>query len=99
MRPAGPAVSRAVTVSPLRLLLHVFSLGLCLRMSAPSRISMPVHPHFGDLAVPRLAKHRAARIDPFAAAAPAVGAAELGRKPRPSRVDLSRLERHLRLVG
>src|SRR6266581_675373 len=62
------------------------------------RVSMPVHPHFRDLAVLRLAKDRAARVHPVAGAAPAVGAAELGREPGAGRIDLPRLERDLRLV-
>src|SRR6266571_3875817 len=62
------------------------------------RVSMPVHPHFRDLAVLRLAKDRAARVHPVPGAAPAVGAAELGREPGARRIDLPRLELDLRLV-
>src|SRR5207245_11655311 len=62
------------------------------------RISVPVHSQLGDLAVLGLAEHGAARVDPLAGAAAAVGATKLGGEPRARRIDLPGLERHLRLV-
>src|SRR5436189_2379042 len=62
------------------------------------RVAMPVHPHFRDFAVFRLAEHRAAGVHPVARAAAAIGAAELGGEPGPCLVQLSRPERDLRLV-
>src|SRR3989440_12540973 len=59
---------------------------------------MPVHPHFRDLAVLRLAEDGPPSIDPFARATAPVGAAELGGEPRPGDVDLAGLERDLGLV-
>src|SRR2546425_13325495 len=63
------------------------------------RVSMPIHPHFGDLAILRLTEDSASCVHPLPGTAPAVGAAELGGEPRSRRVDLSGLERHLGLVG
>src|SRR3990172_1470003 len=86
-RAPGPTVLCDVLV--LRLQLDAFP---------PLRVSMPVHPHFRDLAVLGLAEHRAARVHPFPRAAPPVRAAELRREPRSRHIDLARLERHLGLV-
>src|SRR2546428_13172129 len=61
------------------------------------RVSMPVHPHFGDLAVLRLTEDSAPCVHPLSGAAPAVGAAELGGEPGARRVNLSGLERHFGL--
>src|SRR5437870_1069545 len=61
-------------------------------------VSMPIHPHLGDLAVLGLAEDRSAGIHPFAGAAPAVGAAKLRREPRTRGVDLARFEGHLGLI-
>src|SRR3989442_1525444 len=62
-------------------------------------MAMPVHPHFADLAVFGLAENGAAGVHPLSRAAPAVGAAELGREPGTGNVHLAGLERRLRLVG
>src|SRR5438876_1026600 len=62
------------------------------------RVAMPVHPHFRDFAVFRLAEHRPAGVHPVAGAAAAISAAELGGEPGPRLVQLSRPERDLRLV-
>src|SRR2546428_1379860 len=62
------------------------------------RFPMPIHPHFADLSVSRFAEHGATGVDPVAAAAPAIGAPELGGEPGARRVDLACPERHLRLV-
>src|SRR5438552_10994174 len=62
------------------------------------RVAMPVHPHFRDFAVFRLAEHRSAGVHPVAGAAAAISAAELGGEPGPRLVQLSRPERDLRLV-
>src|SRR5205823_11989187 len=59
---------------------------------------MPIHPHLGDFAVLGLAEDRPAGVHPFAAAAPAAGAAELGREPRARDVQLPCLECHVGLV-
>src|SRR6266576_269092 len=59
---------------------------------------MPVHPHLADLTVLGLAEDRPAGVHPLAAAAPAVGAPELGREPRARDVQLAGLERHVGLV-
>src|SRR2546427_8135723 len=59
------------------------------------RVAMPVHPHFRDFAVFRLAEHRSAGVHPVARAAAAIGAAELGGEPGPRLVQLSRPERDL----
>src|SRR3989449_118001 len=60
--------------------------------------SVPVHPHFGDLAVLGLAEDGPAGVHPFAAAAPTVGATKLGREPGAGDVQLSGLEGHVGLV-
>src|SRR5216117_2226610 len=62
------------------------------------RVAMPVHPHFRDFAVFRLAEHRPAGVHPVAGAAAAIGAAELGGEPGPRLVQLARAKRDLRLV-
>src|ERR1041385_7463790 len=59
---------------------------------------MPVHPHFRDLAVLRLAEHRPPRIYPLPGSAAAIEAAELGREPGAGDVDLAGLEADLGLV-
>src|SRR5207249_847587 len=63
------------------------------------RVSMPVHPHFGDLAILRLTEDSAPCVHPLPGAAPAVCAAKLGGEPGSRGVDLSGLERHLGLGG
>src|SRR2546430_17309559 len=62
-----------------------------------SLASVPVHPHFGDLAVLGLAEDGPAGVHPFAAAAPAVGATKLGREPGAGNVQLPGLEGHVGL--
>src|SRR5438067_13524313 len=100
MRAPIPTGSRDVSV--LRLSCYAFVLRLCATSLCYafllSRVPMPIHPHFRDLAVFRLAEHRAARVDPLAGAAAAVGAAEFRGEPGARRVDLARLEGHIRLV-
>src|SRR5438132_978574 len=59
---------------------------------------MPVHAHLADLGVLGFTEDGAAGIHPLARAAAPVGAAELGREPRPGRVDLTGLESDLGLV-
>src|SRR5881396_2441684 len=98
MRAPIPTGSRDVSV--LRLSCYAFVLRLCATSSCYVfvyaflllRVPMPIHPHFRDLAVLRLAEHRAARVDPLAGAAAAVGAAEFRGEPGARRVDLARLE-------
>src|SRR5206468_7259987 len=100
MRAPIPTGSRDVSV--LRLSCYAFVLRLRATSSCYAflllRVPMPIHPHFRDLAVLRLAEHRAARVDPRAGAAAAVGAAEFRGEPGARRVDLARLEGHIRLV-
>src|SRR2546425_2944045 len=67
------------------------------RLLPTSCISMPVHAHFRDLAVPRFAEHRAACVHPLPGAAAAEGAAELGGEPRPRLEHFAGAERHLGL--
>src|SRR6266550_6177115 len=56
--------------------------GLRLRLFPASCVSMPVHAHFADLAVARLAEDRPACVHPVTGAAAAEGATELRREPR-----------------
>src|SRR5690349_14214379 len=60
-------------------------------------VSMPVHPHFADLAVFRLTEDRSAGVDPFSAAAPPEGAAKLGGEPWSHLEDFTGAKGHLGL--
>src|SRR5882672_4746759 len=68
------------------------------RFFAASRITVPVHPHFRDLAILSLAEDRPPRVYLFPRAPASECATELRGEPRPRDVDLSRRELDLGLV-
>src|SRR5690349_1369922 len=59
---------------------------------------VPVEPHLGDQTPVRLTEHGTPGVHPLAGSLPAEHALELGREPRPCRVDLTRGKRDLRLT-
>src|SRR5882672_139774 len=72
--------------------------GLGFRFFAASRISVPVHSHFRDLAILSLAEDRPPRVYLFPCAAASECATELRGEPRARDVNLTRRELDLGLV-
>src|SRR5256885_12766889 len=71
--------------------------GLRLRLFPASCVSMPVHAHFADLAVARLAEDRPACVHPVTGAAAAEGATELRPEPRAPLENFAGAERNVGL--